>query len=256
MSGNSERLRVVVTGGRTGIGRAIAEAFAKSGHRVLTCSPTPPVRDETPDDARIMHTAADVADPREVDKLFATVERSFEGLDVLINNAGVSGPTASIEDVSPEDWLRTLAVNLSGPFYCARHAARLMKEQKSGAIINIGTTSVRVALPFRAPYVASKSGLHGLTRSLARELGPYNIRCNTVSPGMVDNERSARIRHRRAQIEGISEQELLDYRLKFISMRRMVSNDDVAGLTVFLASQGGRYISGQEIPVCGNLEWE
>ena len=200
--------------------------------------------------------AADVSDPRQVDRLFDAIEDRFSGLDVLVNNAGVSGPTGPIDEMPVDEWQSVIGVNLSGPFYCARKAAAIMKSEGHGVILNISTTSVRVALPNRAPYVASKAGLHGLTRSLARELGPFNIRCNTISPGMVDNERGSRIREVRAKQQGVEPEQLLSFRLGFISMRTMVAPEEVGRLAVFLASDEARHISGQDISVCGNLEWE
>lgn len=205
---------------------------------------------------RLEGIQADVSDHEQVDRLFDTVQDRFGGLDVLVNNAGVSGPTAPIDEIPVQEWQSVIDVNLSGAFYCARRAAMLMKAQQHGVILNISTTSVRVALPNRTPYVASKSGLHGLTRTLARELGPFNIRCNTISPGMVDNERGARIRAERAAKQGTTPEALLEYRLGFISMRTMVDPDEVAQLAVFLASDRACHVSGQEISVCGNLEWE
>ena len=249
--------RVLVTGGRTGIGRAIAEGFLREGARVFICGMMDRSNDETSTGTdRLRNIAADVADPDAVARLFEIIAQEAGGLDVLVNNAGISGPTAPIDEMSIEDWSRTIAVNLSGPFYCARQAVALMKAQKNGLILNISTTSARVALPRRAPYVASKTGLHGLTRSLARELGVHNIRCNTISPGMVDNARGARVRAARAAAEGVSPEELLQYRLGFISMQTMVTVEDVAETALFLASARARHISGQEISVCGNLEWE
>jgi len=249
---NDTPLRVLVTGGSRGLGRAISVAFARAGHRVLACASGAAAGG----DQVIEVLRCDVSDPQQVASLMARMRDKHGGVDVLVNNAGVSGPTAAIEDISTDDWLRTLGINLTGPFLCARAAAPLMKAQKSGVILNIATTSVRVALPFRTPYVASKAGLHGLTRALARELGPYNIRCNTVSPGMVDNDRNRRIREQRAAAEGKMPEEVLRRRLSFISMRSMVSEQEVADLLLYLASDSGRHVTGQDISVCGNVEWE
>ena len=248
--------RVLVTGGRAGIGRAIAERFLRNDATVFVCGRTQR-KDEPSARAPQFHDiVADVANPDDVENMFQMIEDACGGLDVLVNNAGISGPNQPVEDMSIEEWKRTIDVNLSGAFYCARKAAPFMKRRQSGVILNISTTSARVALPRRAPYVASKTGLHGLTRSLARELGPHNIRCNTISPGMVDNERGARVRAARAAAEGMTAEEVLKYRLDVISMRTMVTVDDVAETAFFLASNGAQHLSGQEISVCGNLEWE
>lgn len=249
--------RVLVTAGGAGIGFAIARAFRTCGARVWICGTSQSrlrqILSENPDWSG---SVADVGDPTAVDQMFERVGHELGGLDVLVNNAGVSGPMSAVDQIATADWASTLAVNLSGPFYCIRRAVPFFKQQGHGVILNIATTSVRVALPNRLPYVASKAALIEMTRALARELGPFGIRCNAISPGMVNNARSSRIRRARATDEGITEGELLERRLRFISMRRMVSEADIGDLAVFLASNRAANISGQHISVCGNLEWE
>jgi NAD(P)-dependent dehydrogenase (short-subunit alcohol dehydrogenase family) len=175
---------------------------------------------------------------------------------VLVNNAGIGGPRAAIEDIDDDGWDRTIAVNLTGMFYCIREAARVMKPQKSGCIINISTGSVRTGLPMRLPYVASKQGVMGMTHNVARELGPFNIRCNAILPGLIDNARGRSLVARAAQEAGKSFEEAEAEMLKYISLRCWIDPLEIADTALFFASHAGRHISGQFLGVCGNIEWE
>lgn len=253
----AEKPIVLVTGGRSGIGRAIADAFAGQGANVLICGRDETAMSKTLAKAPLLNGfIADVGDPQSVRAMYSHLRERFGRIDVLVNNAGVSGPTAPVDEITDEEWRDVIAINLNGAFFCAREAAAMMKTQRSGCIINVSTTSVRLGLPERTPYVSTKAGLHGLTKALARELGPYNIRCNTLSPGMVDNARGKRVREARAEAEGESPEALLARRLNFISMRSMVAQEDIAALALYLASNSARFVTGQEISVCGNVEWE
>ena len=153
------------------------------------------------------------------------------GIDVLVNNAGIGGPRGALDEISYADWDRTISVNLNGMFYCIKNVAPFMKAQKSGCIVNISTASAKVALPQRSPYVASKVGVLGLTHTVAREFGPFGIRCNAILPGLIDNARGRGIVAGQAVERGIP-------------------------VAVFLASRAGRHITGQQIGMDGNVEWE
>ncbi len=178
------------------------------------------------------------------------------GIDVLVNNAGIGGPRAAIEDISYQDWDRTISVNLNGMFYCIKNVAPLMKAQKRGCIVNISTASAKVALPMRSPYVASKVGVLGLTHTVAREYGPFGIRCNSILPGLIDNERGRSILANHAKEKGVSFEEAEQDFLEFISLRTWIDPAEVGDLAVFLASPAGRHITGQNIGMDGNVEWE
>lgn len=249
--------RVLVTAGASGIGLSIAEGFAQTGATVFVCDVNEDALTtiRTHND-RIRAELCDVSDPDQVGDLFHAIKRQAGGLDVLVNNAGIAGPAAPIADITDTDWRRSMEVNVNGAFWCIREAAPLFQVQKSGCIINISTTSVRTGLPLRLSYVTSKSALSGLTKNVARELGPYGVRCNMILPGAVDNARGRAIVHAAADKRGVSYEQALSDDLKFISMRTLVSMEDIAQMAVFLASDGARHVSGQEIGVCGNAEWE
>ncbi len=257
MTENSKPSRVIVTAGGSGIGRAIAEHFLVSGASVHICDINQEALDETlSSNPGMRGSIANVGQPKDVDRLFAEATEWMGGLDVLVNNAGIGGPNAPVDEMEDHEWDLTIQINLNGAFYCTKRAARIMKQQESGCIINISSTSARTCLPNRAPYVASKVGLEGLTRNLARELGPYGIRCNAVLPGSIENERGRMLLKRLADREGISIDEARNRRLKYISMRTRIDPGEIADVVVTLTTHPFRHVTGQLLSVCGNAEWE
>ncbi len=249
--------RVIVTAGGSGIGRAIAEHFLASGASVHICDINQEALDETlSSNPGMQGSIADVGKPKDVDRLFEEAIAWMGGLDVLVNNAGIGGPNAPVDEMEDDEWDLTIQINLNGAFYCAKRAARIMKQQESGSIINISSTSARTGLPNRAPYVASKVALEGLTRNLARELGPFGIRCNAVLPGSMENERGRMLLQRTADQEGISVEEARTRRMKYISMRTRIDPSEIADMAVILTTHPFRHVSGQMFSVCGNVEWE
>lgn len=254
LSGVPEGMRVLVTAGAGGIGRAIADTFVAHGARVHVCDVSREALDECLAAGTMTGNIADVGVEADVDGLFEEVQRNLGGLDVLVNNAGLAGPTAEVEDIEAEEWCRTVDVNLSGQFYCTRRAAPMLKENGEGAIINISSVAGRLGYASRLPYAATKWGVVGITASLAKELGPYGIRVNAILPGIVEGPRIERVIAARAEANGVSYEEMEQEFLSRISLRRMVSAQDVADLAVFLCSSHGRNISGQPMSVCGNVE--
>ncbi|MSO69869.1 MAG: SDR family oxidoreductase [Alphaproteobacteria bacterium] len=256
MSGVSSQ-RVVVTAGGSGIGRATAECFLAAGARVYICDNQQGMLDAAlRANPKLLGSLADVGKPGDVERMMKDALKKLGGIDVLVNNAGIGGPKAAVEDVSYEDWDRTIAVNLSGMFYCIKQVVPEMKAQKSGCIMNIATASARVGLPMRSPYVASKVGVLGLTYTLARELGPHNIRVNSILPGAIDNPRGRALVKRHGEEHGLSFEEAEQEFLGFVSMRTWIEPSEIGDTAVFLASRAGRHISGQNLGVCGNFEWE
>src|SRR5580693_6790141 len=185
-----EKLRVLVTAGASGIGRAIADLLIARGAQVHICD----VSDEFLADYRAAHpkagvTKANVSSDADVARLFDDVKGALGGLDALINNAGIAGPTGGIEDIPPAEWRRTIDVCLTGQYLCAHHAVPLIKAAGGGAIVHLSSAAGRFGYAFRTPYSAAKWGVIGLTQSLAKELGPANIRVNAVLPGIVEGPR-------------------------------------------------------------------
>ena len=198
-------------------------------------------------------TIADVSSADDVERLFADLERHYGRLDVLVNNAGIAGPTANIEDVDPEDWDRTLAVDLNSTFYCSRKAVPLLKKSK-GSIINMSSSAGIMGCPGRTPYVASKWAIIGLTKTLAMELGKFGVRVNAICPGCVEGERIDGVVASDARHQGKTEEEIRNIYQRQASMRIFISADDVANMALFLASDMGRFVSGQAIGVDGYTE--
>ncbi|MBV9741934.1 MAG: SDR family oxidoreductase [Hyphomicrobiales bacterium] len=197
---------------------------------------------------------ADVSSEADVDRLFLALKSELGGLDALVNNAGIAGPTGGVEDIDPAEWRRCIDVGLTGQFLCARRAVPLFEAASGGSIVNMSSAAGRHGYAFRTPYSAAKFGVIGFTQSLAKELGPANIRVNAILPGIVEGPRmEGVIRDRAAQLS-ISRAEMERRYLERVSLRRMVSPGDVAGMVAFLLSDAARNISGQSIGVDGNVE--
>lgn len=250
-----ENKRVVVTAGAAGIGRAIAEGFYRAGARVHVCDvDANSLNDLAKARPEIGRSRADVADPDQVARLFEEARAGLGGLDVLINNAGIAGPTGPTEDCGIEDWRHTLGVNLDGAFHCLRHAIPLIKAAGAGAIVNLSSTAGLFGYPLRAPYVASKWALVGLTKTLAIELGPFGIRANAVCPGSIDGPRMDRVIAAEAAVRGTSEAVVRDAYTRQTSLRSFIDASDIAEMVLFLCSDAGAKITGQAMAVDGHTE--
>ena len=247
-------LRILVTAGGNGIGRATAAAFAEGGARVHICDVDAGALRECREHIGCTATLADVGDPEAVDALFEDALVELGGLDVLINNAGIAGPTARVESISTEDWRRTMEVNLAGQFYCVRRAVAPLVAAGGGSIVNISSTAGLYGFPFRTPYAASKWAVIGLTKSLAIELGERNVRVNAVCPGSIDNERMHGVIAREAAAKEVSPESILDGYLRTSSLRTLIDPRDIADTILFLASPAAHKISGQVLSVDGDTD--
>ena len=247
--------RVIITAGAGGIGLATARRLAAHGARLFVCDVAEDALEsfgrDFPEAGRIR---ADVAIEADVERLFAAAEAHLGGLDAMINNAGIAGPTGGVDEISPADWRRTIDVCLTGQFLCTHRAVPMLKAAGGGSIVNMSSAAGRHGYAFRTPYSAAKWGVIGFTQSLAKELGPANIRVNAILPGIVEGPRmEGVIRDRAAQL-GIPYADMEAQYLAKVSLRRMVTQDDVAAAIAFLLSDAGRNISGQSIGVDGNVE--
>ena len=248
-------LRVLVTAGASGIGLAIARAFSAEGARVHVCDVDEARLAELPlSDPGIGHSTCDVADRGQVGRLFEEAVGALGGLDVLVNNAGVAGPTGRVEEIAPEEWDRTLAVNITGQFNCARLAVPLLRASGNPSILNLSSAAGKFSFPLRVPYSASKFAVIGFTRTLARELGPDGIRVNALLPGTVEGPRIEAVFEGKARSRGLSPDEVRAEALAYASLGRMIQPGDIANLAVFLASARGANISGQALSVDGDAQ--
>ncbi len=245
----------LVTGGATGIGRAIADRFAAEGMRMHVCDADPEAvsrfRTELPGASA---SVADVSCVADVDAMFAEIESTYGRLDMLVNNAGISGPTAPVEEIAPADWDRTVAVDLNGQFYCTRRAVPLLRAAGGGSIIFISSSAAFFGYPLRTPYTACKWALIGFMKTLAMELGPHHIRVNAICPGSVRGARIDGVIERDAAKRDRSAQDIRSIYERQVSLRSFVAAEDIANAAFFLASGQGAMISGQALGVDGHTE--
>ena len=230
-------LRVLVTAGANGIGRAIAAAFVREGARVHACDvDTQALADLAKSHPTISSSVCDVARRDQVARLFDDALAQLGGLDCLVNNAGIAGPTGRMEEINPEDWDRCIAIDLTGQFNCARLAVEHLKKSKNASIMNLSSQAGKHGFPLRSPYAAAKWGVIGFTKSIAIELGPLGIR----------------VIEAKAQQRGVTFKDQEQFMLQFTSLRDYVTPEQLADLVVFTASPRGRTISGQSLSVCGD----
>ena len=190
----------------------------------------------------------------DIDRLFAETKKAFGRLDVLVNNAGVAGPTSKVEDMNPEDWDRCVDICLTGQFNCTRLAGPLLRESKNASIVNISSAAGRLGFAMRAPYAAAKWGVIGFSKSLSIELGPDNIRVNAILPGLVSGDRQRRVLEAKAQQRGISYAEMERTAFSYTSIKDYVTPEQIADQIVFMCSPRGKTISGQAISICGDTQ--
>ncbi len=247
--------RVVVTAAASGIGFAIARTLDAAGCHVAICDiDKDALQAAALQLPQVMASATDVAHEESVEKFMRDAISLFGGLDALVNNAGIAGPTESVEKISTTDWQRCLDVGLTGHFLCTRAAVPHIKEAGGGSIVNMSSVVGKLGFAYRAPYSAVKFGVVGLTQSLAKELGPYNVRVNALLPGIVAGQRIQNVIDARAELLSTTSQQIEDELVSSVSLRRMVTAEDVAAMTAFLISGLGQNVSGQSIAVDANVE--
>ncbi|MDP5359160.1 MAG: SDR family oxidoreductase [Paracoccaceae bacterium] len=246
--------RVIMTAGAGGIGRVMALAFAAQGARVHVCDLDEAGLGSVSQTDGIVGARVDVADEAAMDAWLQSALDDMGGCDVLVNNAGIAGQAGPIEDLSLAEWKTCLAINLDAQMLTCRKVAPVMKRQKSGVIINMSSTSGLFAVPFRAPYVAAKWAVIGLTKTLAIELGAFGIRCNAICPGAVEGDRMDRVLAAEAQAKGVTPEQVYKDYASGTSLRRFAKADEIASMCLYLSSDAARFVSGQVIAVDGNTE--
>lgn len=236
----------LVTGSARGIGRAIAEGLANKGADIVVADLN---MDEATETSRKLaghgvKTAAvrlDVSDSTEVTKTFEEIIRTFGRLDIIVNNAGIT-KDGLLMRMKEEDWDSVINVNLKGVFLCSKEAVKIMSKQRYGRIVNISSVVAFMGNPGQANYSASKAGIIGLTKTIAKEYAGRGITANAVAPGFITT----------AMTEALSEN-IKEEMKKAIPMARFGSAEDVANAVVFLSSQASEYITGQVLHVNGGM---
>ena len=247
--------RVVITAAAGGIGRVIAEAFLARGEQVAVCDvDVAAVEQFRAAYPQASAAAVDLADGDALDRWLDEAIGTLGGVDVLVNNAGTKGPTAYIEDVDPADWSACLTVSLDSHYRCARRVAPLLKQQRSGTIIEISSMAGMYGYGMRTPYAAAKWAVVGLTKSLAIELGPFGVTCNAICPGSVRGDRIDRVIAAEAEQRGVDPQVVADEYVAGQSIKRFVEPSEIADMCLFLSSPAARMVSGQAIGVDGHTE--
>jgi NAD(P)-dependent dehydrogenase (short-subunit alcohol dehydrogenase family) len=248
-----------VTGASQGIGRVIATELAAEGANVALAARSDGIYETESmidDEDRTLAVETDVTDEDSVAAAIDTTVERFGGLDCLVNNAGIAGPTKPVEEITVEEWQHTMDVNVLGPFLCTKHAAPHLRASERGSVVNIGSISGKRPLTDRTPYTASKMAVIGLNRTLAFELGDDDVTVNAICPGATRGDRIERVIQGQADAQGISFEEA---KRKVFSedaaLGRLVEPEDVAGMVAYLASERGRRITAQDVNVDGGTVW-
>jgi NAD(P)-dependent dehydrogenase (short-subunit alcohol dehydrogenase family) len=247
--------RVLITAGAGGIGREIARAFAANGAKVFVCDIDAEGLETLAQEIEdLTTTLCDVSKREDIERMVTSAIESLGGLDVLVNNVGISGPTTPVDKMDPDDWDKVVQVNLNGTFNVTRLAIPHLKKSPAGVIIIISSAAGRFGYANRSPYSTTKWGLIGFTKTLSIELGEYGIRANAILPGPVEGPRLQRVFEGRAKVSGQSIEEVKDAAMAIQSIKRFVDPRDIAALAVFLASDSAKSISGQLLPIDNDMQ--
>lgn len=241
--------RILITAGANGIGLVIARTFAAAGDRVWVTDVDGAMLQSLPEGIR--GTLCDASDPAAMEALFAKITKDWGGLEVLVANAGIKGPTAGIEEMDFSEWHACVGVNLNGAMLAARGAARLMKPARKGVMVFLSSTSGLYGTPFRAPYSAAKWGVIGLMKTVAMELGPHGIRANAICPGSVNGPRIDRVIEAEAAAKGVEPDAIRQGYASGTALKKLTDPEDVANMALFLASDAAAMVSGQALAVDG-----
>jgi NAD(P)-dependent dehydrogenase (short-subunit alcohol dehydrogenase family) len=248
-------LKVLITAGGSGIGLEIARAFASSGARVFVCDLDAGALQRAAAEVPGLETAiCDVGDRSAIEAMVADAAGRLGGIDVLVNNAGIGGPTKPMQDLDPADWDAVIRINLTGIFDVTRNAIPHLVRSGKGVIINMSSAAGRFGYPNRSPYAATKWAIIGLTKTLAMELGEYNVRVNAIAPGAVDGDRIQRVFQGRAQATGKTVEDIKQTAMANQSLKQLIDPKDIGALAVFLASDAAKAISGQVLPIDGDMQ--
>lgn len=245
--------RVFVTAGAAGIGWAMAKAFLNDGAKVHVVDiSSESVQKVVAEHENLSGSVGDVSSSKDVAQALAQAKENMGGIDVLISNAGIAGPTAPVEDYDPEAWAAVVNVNLNGSFEVVRQAVPILKENDQGTILVMSSLAGLYGYPNRIAYSTTKWGLVGFTKTLSLELGPHNITVNSLHPGAVQGPRLEKVFEGRAEVSGRTVEEEKQLALDNQAVKSFVDPADIGALALYLAGPYGRSISGQQFSIDGD----
>ncbi len=249
--------KIVISAAADGIGWSIAEYCMNNGATVylsdININKLSLLKGHKNYNKTLFLEKVKTNDPESVLNYSLELKDNVSSIDCLINNVGISGPTGKIEDLKIDEWKNTIDININSHFYFSKYFIPLMKKN-GGSIINLSSTAGLYGFPLRSPYAASKWAIIGLTKSLAMELGKFNIRVNAVCPGSVSGDRMKRVIEAKATSMGLSEKTLQRDFESMTSLNTFVDKEDISNSVIFLLSDEAKRISGQVMSIDGNTE--
>jgi len=250
--------KIIISAGASGIGWATTKVCLSRGAIVYLCDidvkSLNKIKKHPLTNKKLFTYECDASDEDQVSNFFNQVYKKTKKIDALINNVGIAGPTGSLEKLKSKDWENTLHVDVNSHFYFTKKAIPLIKKSKNGSIINISSTAGVLGFPLRSPYAASKWAIIGITKTLAMELGKFNIRVNAVCPGTIKGDRMKRVIRDKAKFTKVSRKVIEKDFISMSSMKQWILEDDIGKMCSFLISDDSSKVSGQVISVDGHTE--
>ena len=258
MKNTLKNKKIIISAGASGIGWATAKICLSRGALVYICDlnlkSLNKIKKHSLNNKRLFAYKCDASNEDEVSKFFNQIKKKTKKIDALINNVGVAGPTGSLEKLNSEDWENTLHTDVNSHFYFTKRAIPLIKKSKNGSIVNISSTAGILGFPLRSPYAASKWAIIGITKTLAMELGKFNIRVNAVCPGTIKGDRMKRVIRDKAKFTKVSTKIIEKDFVSMSSMKQWILEEDIGKMCSFLISEDSSKVSGQVISVDGHTE--
>ena len=250
--------KIIISAAADGIGWSIAQECMLNGAIVYLTDKNNESLDEISKhdlyEKQFFLDKVNAHDAQEVENYFIKIKNNVDNIDALINNVGIAGPTGKLEELNINDWKETIDININSHFYYNKFSIPLIKKNNGGSIINLSSTAGLFGFPLRSPYAASKWAVIGMTKSLAVELGEFNIRVNAICPGSVSGDRMKRVIEAKAESLGVTKESLQKDYESMVSLKTFVDKKDVSNMVVFLLSDEAKNISGQVMTVDGNTE--
>ena len=256
MSKNLKNKKIIISAGASGIGWSTAKLLLSRGATVYICDIDKKFINKTKkhplNNKKLFSYECDASNENQVSIFFKQISKKTKKIDALINNVGIAGPTGTIEKLKSKDWEQTLKINVISHFYFSRLAIPMLKKNKSGTIINFSSSAGIFGFPLRSPYAASKWAVVGITKTMAMELGKFNIRVNAICPGTIKGDRMRRVIRDKAKFLKVSKKSVEKEFVSMTSLNNWIYEEDIGKMSCFLISDDAARISGQIIAVDGN----